>query len=48
MIIPKANIDHYIDRNVGDGTTKFYRIIVTYIDGTSSQPSEFVSGYSIP
>ena len=48
MIIPDATIDHYIDRNAGDGTTKFYRITVTYIDGTSSQPSAFVSGYSMP
>ena len=46
-IIPDPKVDHFLDRNVGNGTTWYYSVVIVDINGRKD-PSYFISGWSMP
>tara|TARA_B100000315_G_scaffold209240_1_gene204882 strand:- start:418 stop:891 length:474 start_codon:yes stop_codon:yes gene_type:complete len=46
-LIPNSSIEHFQDRNVGNGTTWYYSVIVRDISGEKNK-SEYISGWSTP
>ncbi len=46
-MIPESQINHFMDRNVGNGTTWYYSVVVVDINGRE-KPSNFIPGWSRP
>ncbi len=46
-VIPDQNIDHFMDRNAGSGTTFYYSVAVVDVNGRR-QYSNYVAGWSLP
>ena len=46
-IIPEPQINHFMDRNAGNGTTWYYSVVVVDINGRE-KPSNFIPGWSMP
>ena len=47
VIIPEPQINHFMDRNAGNGTTWYYSVVVVDINGRE-KPSNFIPGWSMP
>ena len=45
--IPNSSIEHFQDRNVGNGTTWYYSVSIRDISGDEIE-SEYISGLSLP